>query len=81
MTASEPWPVVGFLNNRGEWEESLFNPSNAEHVAIMMELTADCPECREWLEAVLPGSRQRSRARRRREAHAARGRNRLRRGR
>lgn len=78
MTAND-WPILGFRNREGEWEEGPFDPSNIEHIGMMMELTCDCPECREWLETVLPGSRQRNRARRRRAADSGRERNRRRR--
>jgi len=77
--AAEPWPILGFRNRKGEWEEGPFNPNNLEHIAMMMELTCECPECRAWLETVVPGSGQRNRARRRRDADSRQGRNRQRR--
>ena len=61
--ANEPWPILGLRNRDGEWEEGPFDPNNLEHVAMMMELTCDCPECRAWLDTVLPGSGRRHRAR------------------
>jgi len=76
---TEPWPVLGFRNREGKWEEGPFDPNNLEHIAIMMELTCDCPECSAWLQTVLPSSRQRNRARRRRESESRQNRNRRRR--
>ncbi len=89
MKAGDPWPILAFRNHAGAWEEGPFDPSNIEHVAMMMALTADCPECQRWLESVLPGNRprrqphrcdpsdsrrQRNRRRRRRQALGAHGR-------